>query len=98
MIRLVIAEGPRFSELRDRTFDFGTLPTLTALGQYLRSEEQVGSLRMDSPATASAQLLGMIASSIFWPALVHPGWSMEAAEVDAVIHQAVETFLARYGA
>ncbi|WP_439593633.1 TetR/AcrR family transcriptional regulator [Microbacterium sp.] len=98
MIRLVIAEGPKFPELRDRTFDFGTMPALTALERYLRSEEEAGSLRMDSRATASAQLLGMIASAIFWPVLVHPGWSMEAAEIDTVIHQAVETFLARYGA
>lgn len=97
MIRLVIAEGPRFPELRDRTFDFGTLPALAALGKYLRAEERAGSLRMDSRATASAQLLGMIASSIFWPALVHPGWSMGTEEVDAVVHEAVDTFLARYG-
>ena len=31
LIRAVIAESARFPELRERTFDFGTLPVLSAL-------------------------------------------------------------------
>ena len=98
LLRLVIAEGPRFPELRERTFDFGTLPTLAALGHYLRDEQDAGRLRMDSRETASAQFLGMIAGSIFWPRLVHPGWAIDDDEISFVLEEAVETFLARYAA
>ena len=36
LIRAVIAESARFPELRERTFDFGTLPVLRALRRYFQ--------------------------------------------------------------
>lgn len=98
LIRLVIAEAPRFPELRERTFDFGTLPALDALGRYLRAEQDAGCMTRDSPETASAQFLGMIASAIFWPQLVHAGWSVDEEETRGAVEEAVRTMVARYGA
>ena len=98
LIRLVIAEAPRFPELRERTFDFGTLPALDALGRYLRSEQDAGSLKLESPEIASVQFLGMIASAIFWPQLVHADWSIDDDETRRAVEEAVRTIVARYGA
>jgi TetR/AcrR family transcriptional regulator, regulator of autoinduction and epiphytic fitness len=98
LIRLVIAEAPRFPELRERTFDFGTLPALAALGRYLRAERDAGLAKVDSPEIAAEQFLGMIASSIFWPRLVHAGWSIDEEETHRAVEEAVRTIVARYGA
>jgi TetR/AcrR family transcriptional regulator, regulator of autoinduction and epiphytic fitness len=97
LIRLVIAEAPRFPELRERTFDFGTLPALAALSRYLRAEQDSGSVQVDFPDIAAAQFLGMIATAIFWPRLVHAGWSTDEEESRRVVEEAVRTIVARYG-
>ena len=39
LMRTIIAELPRFPELRERTFDFGTLSVLRALRGYLREAD-----------------------------------------------------------
>jgi TetR/AcrR family transcriptional regulator of autoinduction and epiphytic fitness len=98
LIRLVIAEAPRFPELRERTFDFGTLPALAALSRYLRAEQDAGLVTMDSPEIAAAQFLGMIATAIFWPRLVHANWSITEEEERRAVEEAVRTMVARYSA
>ena len=98
LIRLLIVEAHRFPELRERTFDFGTLPALAALGRYLRAEQEAGSVKADSLDIASAQFLGMIASAIFWPRLVHASWSIDEEETRRAVEEAVLTIVARYGA
>lgn len=100
LMRTVIAESPRFPELRERAFDFGTLPVLAvlaALGRYLRDAHAAGVAEIDDPDTASAQFLGMIASSVFWPRLVHGAWSITDEEQEQVIEAAARTIAARYG-
>jgi hypothetical protein len=98
LIRLLIAEAHRFPELRERTFDFGTLPALDALSRYLRAEQVAGSVKVDSPEIAAAQFLGMIATAIFWPRLVHANWSIDEEETRRAVEEAVRTIVARYGA
>lgn len=96
LMRTVIAESPRFPELRERTFDFGTLPVLTALGRYLREVHASGAAEIEDPEMASAQFLGMIAGSVFWPRLMHGTWSITADEQESVIQGAARTITARY--
>jgi TetR/AcrR family transcriptional regulator, regulator of autoinduction and epiphytic fitness len=98
LIRLVIAEAPRFSELRERTLDFGTLPALVALGRYLRAEQDARLVTVDSPEIAATQFLGMIATAIFWPRLVHATWSIDEEGTRRAIEEAVRTMVARCGA
>lgn len=97
LIRLLIAEGHRFPELRERTFDFGTLPVLDALDRYLRAEQKAGAVKAGAPETAAVQLLGMIASATFWPRLVHAVWSIDEDETRRAVEEAVDTIVARYG-
>ena len=98
LVRTVIAEAPRFPELRARTFDFGTLPVLDALHRYLRAEHAAGTARVPEPDVAAAQLLGMIATVVFWPRLVHGNWVLDDAAVRRTVEEAVRTVVARYGA
>ncbi|ACQ78805.1 transcriptional regulator, TetR family [Beutenbergia cavernae DSM 12333] len=97
LIRVVIAEAPRFPELREQTFDFGTLPVLAALGRYLRAEHAAGTADVDDPDAASAQFLGMISTVVFWPRLVHGNWSLSDEETLRVVDDAARTMAARYG-
>ncbi len=98
LMRTVIAESPKFPELRERTFDFGTLPVLDELNRYLRAVHAEGSVHIDDPGLVSAQFLGMIASSVFWPRLVHGTWSITDDEQSHVVVEAARTIAARFAA
>lgn len=67
LMRTVIAESPKFPEVRERIFDFGTLLMLKSMGRYLRESHSAEIADIDDPDQVSAQFLGMIASTIFWP-------------------------------
>ncbi|HEX5728190.1 TetR/AcrR family transcriptional regulator [Microbacterium sp.] len=96
LIRAVIAESARFPELRERTFDFGTLPVLRALRRYLQTANTQGIATVDDLDVAAAQFLGMIATVVFWPRLVHGDWSLTAAETLHTVDEAARTIVARY--
>jgi TetR/AcrR family transcriptional regulator, regulator of autoinduction and epiphytic fitness len=98
LIRTLIAESPRFPELHERTFDFGTLPVLTALKHYFRAETAAGAANVDDPDVATSQVLGMIATAIFWPRLVHGNWSLSEEETLQAVDEAARTIVARYAA
>lgn len=98
VVRLLIAEGPRVVELGERDFDFGALPVIESLRRYLHLEQDAGGIVAGADLGAAAeQFLGMIASRTFWPRLVHPTWSIDAAGIHRVVEDAVETIVARYG-
>ena len=96
LMRAVIAESPRFPELRERTFDFGTLPVLAALQRYLRAATTAGTADVDDPDVAATQFLGMIATTVFWPRLVHGTWALSDEETHRVVEAAARTIAARY--
>ncbi|MFD4422190.1 TetR/AcrR family transcriptional regulator C-terminal domain-containing protein [Agromyces sp. NPDC058484] len=98
LIRAVIAESPTFPELRERTFDFGTLPVLAALKRYFLAETAAGTANVDDPDMAATQFLGMIATVVFWPRLVHGNWALTEEETLHVVHEAASTTAARYAA
>ncbi|WP_246082943.1 TetR/AcrR family transcriptional regulator [Nonomuraea diastatica] len=95
LMRTVIAESHHFPELRERTFDFGTLPVLQARGRYLREAHSARSADIDDPDLAS-EFLGMIASAIFWPRLTHGTWSITKEEQSRAVDEAARTIAARF--
>ncbi|SRR5690554_4146979 len=97
LIRVIIAESPKFPELRERTFDFGTLPVLAALKRYFLAANVAGTASVDDADLAATQFLGMIATVVFWPRLVHGNWSLREDETLSVVEQAAETLWARFG-
>ncbi|MGH3704391.1 MAG: TetR/AcrR family transcriptional regulator [Agromyces sp.] len=96
LMRVVIAESSRFPELRERTFDFGTLPVLSALRRYLQAVSTQGTANVNDLDVASAQFLGMIANVVFWPRLVHGNWALTDAERLRTVDEAARTIVARY--
>ncbi|MPZ53839.1 MAG: TetR/AcrR family transcriptional regulator, partial [Acidimicrobiia bacterium] len=56
-----------------------------------------GTANVDDPDVAAAQFLGMIATVIFWPRLVHGNWSLNEEETLQVVDEAARTMVARYG-
>jgi AcrR family transcriptional regulator len=96
LIRAVISESARFPELRERTFDFGTLPVLSALRRYFRAANAQGTATVNDLDVAAAQFLGMIATVVFWPRLVHGNWSLTDDEKIRTVDEAARTIVARY--
>jgi TetR/AcrR family transcriptional regulator, regulator of autoinduction and epiphytic fitness len=96
LIRAVISESARFPELRERTFDFGTLPVLSALRRYFRTANAQGTATVNDLDVAAAQFLGMIATVVFWPRLVHGNWSLTDDEMMRTVDEAARTIVARY--
>jgi TetR/AcrR family transcriptional regulator, regulator of autoinduction and epiphytic fitness len=96
LIRAVIAESARFPELRERTFDFGTLPVLRALRQFFQAANTQGTAAVNDIEVAAAQFLGMIATVVFWPRLVHGNWSLTHDEIRHTVDEAARTIVARY--
>ncbi|WP_350352337.1 TetR/AcrR family transcriptional regulator [Microbacterium sp. A8/3-1] len=97
LIRAVITESARFPELRAQTFDFGTLPVLRALREFLEKANDHGDAYIADLDVVSAQFLGMIATVVFWPRLVHVGWSLTEEESARTIDEAARTIAARFG-
>jgi len=96
LIRAVIGESARFPELRQRTFDFGTLSVLRALRRYFQVADAEGIANVNDLDVAAAQFLGMIATVVFWPRLVHGNWSLTEAETLHTVEEAARTIAARY--
>lgn len=96
LIRAVITESARFPELREQTFDFGTLPVLRSLRRFLTAADARGEARVEDADVAASQFLGMIATMVFWPRLVHVGWSLSDDEVRRTVEEAAQTIVARY--
>lgn len=96
LMRTIIAESPRFPELRERIFDFGTLPVLKALRAYLHELHSDGKVDNVDLEIVATQFLGMIASVTFWPSLVHGTWSISEEETRNVVDEAAKTIVARF--
>ena len=98
LFRVIIAEAPRFPELGRELYERGKRPYLDRLGVYLDREVAAGTLAIDDVAMAARQFLGMINDVVFWPRLLIVDLDVSPEEAHAVVDQAVETFLRRYGA
>lgn len=96
LIRAVITESARFPELREQTFNFGTLPVLSALRRFFQAANDQGAAKVNDLDVAAAQFLGMIATVVFWPRLVHGNWSLTDEETRHTVDEAARTIVARY--
>lgn len=68
LLRLVIAEAPRFPELSQAYFAAGKEPAVKGLASYLAALAAAGRLAPGlDPTLAAAQFLGAIKEPLFWP-------------------------------
>ena len=98
VFRLVMAERPRFRDVAMRFFDRGRSdfgrPLMTALTEL----QATGELKIDKSSWAAGQLMGMIEHPVFFMPLVTGDEVQATRSIEHIVSDAVETFLARYGA
>lgn len=98
VLRLVIAESPRFPDLGDAFYRAGPVNTRQTVARYLQGQAEAGRLRMANADTAAMQFLSLLIGNLHLYALIYPDWLPTPAELDAHVDQAVATFLHGIGA
>ncbi|NJK64255.1 MAG: TetR/AcrR family transcriptional regulator [Synechococcaceae cyanobacterium SM2_3_1] len=96
LFRVIIAEVPRFPELGEELYHRGKEPYLKRLHGYLQKESELNRFQITDIPLAARQFLGMINDVIFWPRFLIMDLKISDCDVENVITNAVETFLARY--
>lgn len=99
IFRLVMAERPRFQALARRFFEQGQAAFGATLIGILKAQSKAGALRpIDRPSWAAGHLMGMIEHPVFFVPLV-TGDEIKVRRTNAeIVEDAVDTFMARYGA
>ena len=98
LVRVIIAESIGHPELGQELYERGKKPYLTRLEAFVGKHAQNGSLKVSKIDLAVRQFLGMINDVVFWPRLLIAELDVTEQEADAVVREAVETFMARYAA
>lgn len=98
IFRLVMAERPRFQAVAIRFFEKGRAEFGATLIGILKTHAATGALKIDKPSWAAGQLMGMIEHPVFFVPLVTGDEVLVRRTKAEVAADAVETFLARYGA
>jgi AcrR family transcriptional regulator len=98
VFRLVMAERHRFESLAATFFerakrDFGTV-LVSALSEMAAN----GELKLNKASWAASQLMGMVEHPLFFVPMVTGDQVLPARSPARIAEDAVETFLARYGA
>lgn len=94
LYRVVIAEAPRFPELGRAFFQNGPAIRYAALVEYLTHASERGLLRIDDPRLAAGEFVSMVGGTLHLRAMLSQ--EILAAEQEAVVEHAVETFLRAY--
>ena len=98
VFRLVAAERRRFASTADRFFKRGRDQFGAVLIAAIKELVAGGELRVERPSWAAGQLMGMIEHPVFLVPLVTGDEVVAKRSVEQIAEEAVETFLARYGA
>lgn len=96
--RVVISESLRFPELGRAFFEGGPKTFIRVFGDWLASHAHAGRLRLDDPARAADQFVGLLKCGTWTRAALGVPPPPDQAEIDATVSAAVETFLRAYGA
>lgn len=99
VFRLVMAERPRFLAVTQRFFERGQAAFGSTLVGMLVAQSKSGALRpIDRPSWAAGHLMGMIEHPVcFVPMVIGDGVKLRRTNAE-IVEDAVDTFLARYGA
>lgn len=95
--RVVIAESERFPEIGEAFYANGPQQMEDRLIRYFEAAEARGELRISDKAFAAHQFMELTKAGGFLKRLLGMGVQMPEAQINHVVDEAVETFLARYG-
>ncbi|WP_231388538.1 TetR/AcrR family transcriptional regulator [Pseudooceanicola algae] len=97
IFRLCISEAERFPDLARDFYEQGPLMAQNMLSGYLEQAVARRELVIDDIPLAANQFLELCKAGIFARQMLCPGTEIDPDLADKVAHEAVETFLARYG-
>lgn len=95
--RIAVAESERFPEIGQAFYASGPTLAREALMGYLTAQVAAGTLQIDDIELAADQFRELCKASLHIRLIMGVQTTFTDAEIDRVIHGAVETFLARYG-
>lgn len=98
VFRLVMAERPRFRDVAMSFFEKGRNEFGGPLMAALTTLADRGELKFEKASWAAGQLMGMIEHPVFFMPLVTGDEVQATRPIASIVDEAVETFLARYGA
>ncbi len=98
VFRVCVAESERFPELAREFYRNGPELGRERLCEYLRCCTEKGELAIDDVEMAADQFAELCKSRLFTDRIFGIREKFTAAELDHIGQEAVETFLARYGA
>lgn len=94
LARMVMSETIRDPEL---AADMDSRMTkLSVFREFIERAAKEGKLDVDDPTLAATQFLGLIKARSFYPN-IHSGRVTERPEMERIIEESVDMFLARYG-
>lgn len=98
IFRICVAESDRFPELGRKFYNSGPAVFRAEMAAYFEQAEARGELRIDD-YTMAADQFGELCKADVWPRLIFGVMDkVSEDEIRRVVENAVETFLARYGA
>lgn len=98
IFRICVAESDRFPELGQKFYNSGPAVFRAEMAAYFERAEARGELRIEDRKMAADQF-GELCKADVWPRLIFGVIrSVSETEIRHVVDNAVETFLARYGA
>lgn len=98
VFRLCVAERERFPELAQTFYACGPEMGRNKLADYMRDATDRGELRIDDIDLAAEQFSELCKAKLWTRAVFGVQTEFSKAEIDDVITNAVDTFLARYAA
>ena len=97
--RIVIGEGARFPDLARAFHAAGPNQGRAWLTGWVAGEVARGRLRADTdPVLAAEQMIGLLRGDLYLRGVLGLAAEPTAAEIDAVVEAAADTFLRAYGA
>jgi TetR/AcrR family transcriptional repressor of mexJK operon len=96
LFRLVIAESARFPELARAFYRAGPLTAVENLAGYLTELADAGTLTTGDPIASARLFFSMLRGDIYIRALLGLDETATAAEMEALVRQAVAAFLAAH--
>jgi len=94
LARMVMSETIRDPDL---AADMDSRMTkISVFREFIERAANEGKLQVEDPALAATQFLGLIKSRSFYPN-IHSGRVTERPEMEKIIEESVDMFLARYG-
>ncbi|MFT6674935.1 MAG: AcrR family transcriptional regulator [Sulfitobacter sp.] len=94
---MCVAEKDRFPELGQQFYSSGPEVIRAEMAAYFKLAEGRGELRVDDPLLAADQFSELCKADIWTRLIFGVVKTVSEAEIDRVVHSAVDTFLARYG-